>query len=74
MTRLVLKTLNSLIGPCAFGANEYVVQVGGAVPRDGVIGWIEKDGVDGNTSENETLLVDSTIEQGVVVHVDCNNW
>lgn len=38
------------------------------------IGWIEKDGELGLTSEDERVEIDDEIEDGVTVHVECNNW
>ncbi|XP_064613600.1 uncharacterized protein LOC135477432 [Liolophura sinensis] len=37
------------------------------------IGWIEKDGEFGLTSDDERVEIDDEIEDGVTVHVECNN-
>lgn len=39
-----------------------------------MIGWIEKDGQPGRTSENESVFINDTVEEDVVIHRDCNNW
>lgn len=43
-------------------------------PSDGIIGWIEKDGLDGMTSLEEEVHLDDVILSDVVVNIDCNNW
>lgn len=37
------------------------------------IGWIEKDGLEGYTSEEEMVTLGESIEDGMLLHVNCNN-
>lgn len=39
-----------------------------------IIGWVEKDGIPGPTSENELVRVGDQVMEDTVVHVQCNNW
>ena len=39
-----------------------------------VIGWIEKDGINGASSDEETAYASDEIGEGVTVFVYCNNW
>lgn len=39
-----------------------------------VIGWIEKDGITGASSDEETAYANDQISEGVTVFVYCNNW
>lgn len=45
----------------------------GYMPGD-VIGWVEKDGKAGVSSDQEVAHALDQIENGVTVHVSCNNW
>lgn len=45
----------------------------GYMPGD-VIGWVEKDGKAGVSSDQEVAHALDQIEDGVTVHVSCNNW
>ena len=38
------------------------------------LGWIEKDGKPGWSSEKESVFINDAIEEGVVIHMNCNNW
>lgn len=39
-----------------------------------IVGFVEKDGIEGLTSNSEIIQIDSVIEEGVVVFVGCSNW
>ena len=39
-----------------------------------LIGYVEKDGKEGLTSEDEKVYIGGSIEEGVVVSVGCSNW
>ena len=38
------------------------------------VAWIEKDGQEGPTIPEEYVTINDKIEDGVVIHVKCNNW
>jgi hypothetical protein len=38
------------------------------------VGWLEKDGVAGFSSEDEGVGLGDMVEDGVTLHVTCNNW
>ncbi|VDI42578.1 Hypothetical predicted protein [Mytilus galloprovincialis] len=38
-----------------------------------IVGFVEKDGIEGLTSNSEIIQIDSVIEEGVVVFVGCSN-
>ena len=43
-------------------------------PTDGSIGYIELDGIDGFTDEDDEVRLDDSIEPGVKVHIKCSTW
>lgn len=57
---------------CVFLQDEFVRNFG--YKASSPLGWIEKDGVEGLTNQTEAVELDDEIEDGVVVHVDCNDW
>ena len=44
------------------------------VEGDSVVGWIEKDGEPGKTSDDEVFHVNDFLEEGVDLHIECNVW
>ena len=48
-------------------------QFGENPPADGIIGYVESDGIEG-FSEEEAVYINDKIEPGVVVHTLCYNW
>ena len=38
------------------------------------IGWTEKDGIEGFSNPDEEVFLGDALEDGVVLHVNCNNW
>lgn len=39
-----------------------------------VIGWMEKDGEPGPTSEEELVRLEDDVGDDATIHVECNNW
>ena len=63
-----------LVAVCRFTAADYESNFKTKVPTTGIIGWVEKDGVDGMSSPDEEVHVGDIILPSVVVLVKCNNW
>jgi hypothetical protein len=51
----------------------YMEQFNETVPVNGIIGWIETDGVPGKSDGDEEVFVDDVIENDVVVYTLCYN-
>ena len=46
-----------------------------ASPVDGAIGWIEMDGIQGDSSPNEEVHVSDMVDQYVTVYINnCYSW
>ena len=58
---------------CTFTPLEYLAQFHENPPADGIIGYIDRDGIEG-VSENEEVHIGDSIEAGVVVKIQCSNW
>ena len=55
--------------------SEVVYQSFYGLPLPATFGYVELDGVDGETSADETVMFGDEVETGVVVLVDsCNTW
>ena len=43
--------------------------------QEGIIGYVEKDGIQGLTMDSETVRIGDTLEVGtVVITANCSNW
>ena len=58
---------------CTFTRVDYLTQFQESPPADGLIGYIESDGITGESVE-EAVYIGDSIEAGVVIHVQCSNW
>ena len=59
---------------CNFTSADYESNFKSKVPDTGIVGWVEKDGIDGLTRPDEAVHVGDGIQPSVVVWVECNNW
>ena len=68
------ETIECSMAPCEclFDMSAFTENFG-YQPAD-IIGWMEKDGVPGPTSEDELVRVGDSVTENGVVHVQCNNW
>ena len=57
---------------CTFDKCAYIREFGFEGPH--IVGWIEKDGRNGATSEEEVVRMDDKVEAGVIIHVACTTW
>jgi hypothetical protein len=57
---------------CVFSQQAFIENFG--YEQVNTIGYTEKDGLPGLTSEDEKVVLDDLIEAGVIVFVDCSNW
>ena len=49
-------------------------QFGESPPADGIIGWIETDGIPGYSEDDEPVHIGDHIEHDVTVYSLCYNW
>lgn len=57
---------------CVFSQQAFIDNFG--YEQINLIGYVEKDGQPGLTSNNERIYVNDTIEAGVTVLIGCSNW